>query len=382
MQDLPNGTLDLDSLTTSLHLDQRAPPGTQPGALRAPADAERTAIELIAYSESEVIERKGIPVSEVKAYLGKYPVIWLNVTGLADVPVFEKLRDDFKLHWLAVEDAFNIGQRPKVEEYDDHLFVIARALDTHVARIETEQLAVFLGRGYVITVQEHAGDSFDPIRERIRRGKGRLRRSGTDYLCYALIDSIVDSYFPVLESYGEQLEKLEAEVVQVADKRLINRIHRMKRELLTIRRAIWPHREMISTLAREDCDYVTETTRVYLRDCYDHTIQAMDVVETYREIASSLIDVYISSVSAKLNEIMKVLTIISTIFIPLSFIASVYGMNFKSEKSPWNMPELEWYYGYPFALGLMALVAFALVFHFWRSGWIGGRWRRRRGIGL
>ena len=371
-----------ETLTTSLHLDQRPPPGTQPGALKIPVNAEATAIELIAYSEHEIIERKGIPAAEVKACLGKYPVIWVNVTGLADVSVFEKLRDDFGLHWLAVEDAFNVGQRPKVEEYDNHLFVIARALDTHVKKIETEQLAVFLGHGYVITVQEHAGDSFDPVRDRLRKGRGRLRRSGPDYLCYALIDSVVDSYFPVLEAYGEQLEKLESEVVQVADRRLINRIHKMKRELLTIRRAIWPHREMISTFAREDCEYVTETTRIYLRDCYDHTIQAMDVVETYREIASSLIDVYISSVSAKLNEIMKVLTIISTIFIPLGFIASVYGMNFKTDGSPYNMPELGWYYGYPFALGLMALVAFSLVFYFWRSGWIGGRWRRKRGLGL
>jgi magnesium transporter len=371
-----------ETLTTSLHLDHRAPPGTHPGALRAPADAETTAIELLAYSETEVVERKGIKAEDVKPFLGKYPVIWVNVTGLADVSVFEKLRDDFKLHWLAVEDAFNIGQRPKVDEYDDHLFVVARALDTHVTQMETEQLAIFLGQGFVITVQEHAGDSFDPVRDRIRRGKGRLRRSGPDYLCYALIDSVVDSYFPVLESYGESLEKLEGEVVQVADRRLINRIHRMKRELLTIRRAIWPHREMVSTLAREDCEYVTPTTRIYLRDCYDHTIQAMDVVETYREIASSLIDVYMSSVSAKLNEIMKVLTIISTIFIPLGFIASVYGMNFRTENSPFNMPELNWYYGYPFALGLMTLVAFSLVFYFWRSGWIGSKWRRRRKLGL
>jgi magnesium transporter len=363
-------------------LHRRKPPGTMPGTITPPPGAEATRIDVLAYSEGEVVERSGVAPEALKAFVGRFSVVWVNISGLADAETIGRVRDDFGLHWLAVEDAFNVHQRPKVEEYDNHAFIVARALDPKANGLATEQLAMFLGDGFLITIQEYAGDSFDPVRERIRNGRGRLRRSGADYLCYALIDSVVDSYFPVLESYGETVEKLEDEAVEMADRKVIARIHTLKRELLVIRRAIWPHREMISTFSREDCPYVTPTTRVYLRDCYDHTVQAMDMVETYREIASGLLDVYISSVSAKLNEVMKVLTIISTIFMPLSFIASVYGMNFDRQASHLNMPELGWAYGYPFALALMAITATSFLIYFRRKGWIGNRWRKQRDIGL
>jgi magnesium transporter len=207
--------------------------------------------------------------------------------------------------------------------------------------------------------------------------KGKIRQVGSDYLAYALIDATIDGYFPVLEALGEQIEQLEDDVIAQPEPQQVDRLHRIKRDLLTLRRAVWPTRDMVNDLIRDESPHISPTTRVFLRDCYDHTIQLMDVVETYREIASSQLDVYLSSLSARMNEIMKVLTIIATIFIPLSFIAGVYGMNFDPDTSPWNMPELRWYWGYPFSLLLMAAVGFGLLYWFWRRGWIGRR--RRKG---
>jgi magnesium transporter len=221
----------------------------------------------------------------------------------------------------------------------------------------------------VFSIQERPGDCFDPIRERIRKAKGLIRGRGPDYLCYALIDAVVDGYFPVLESLGERLEALEDEVVREPAPDSIERLHDMKRVLLALRRIVWPHRDLLHMLSREEHPLLARTTRVYLRDSYDHTIQLMDILETYRETASGLVDVYISSASAKLNEIMKVLTIIATIFMPLGFIASLYGMNFDRSVSSWNMPELGWRFGYPFALGLMAACVGFLVYYFRRRGW-------------
>jgi magnesium transporter len=251
-------------------------------------------------------------------------------------------------------------------------------------RAETEQVSMFIGADYVITFQERQGDCFDPVRERLRRQKGRIRQSGADYLAYALIDAVIDAYFPVLENYGEELETLEDAVISAPRPEVIAQLHDLKRDLLALRRAIWPHREMINALIRDETELFAAPTRIFLRDCYDHAVQLLDVVETYREIASGLVDVYLSSMSARLNDIMKVLTIIATIFIPLNFIASLYGMNFDTEASPWNMPELGWSFGYPFALLLMLLSAIALVWLFTRRHWIGplsGYRARKRGGG-
>ena len=239
---------------------------------------------------------------------------------------------------------------------------------------------MFLGAQFLLTFQERPGDCFEPIRARLRSGRAKIRDRQADYLAYALLDAVIDGYFPVLEAMGERLEVLEDRVIARPADIEAAEIHEIKRDLLLLRRTVWPQREMVNALTRETSPYVTDQTRLYLRDCYDHTIQLMDIVETYREIATGLIDVYLSSVSTRLNEIMKVLTIIATIFIPLGFITGIYGMNFDRGASPWNMPELGWYWGYPVVVGLMAGLALGMLYYFYRIGWIlggGGKDSRR-----
>jgi magnesium transporter len=233
-----------------------------------------------------------------------------------------------------------------------------------------EQVSFVLGKHYLLTVQEEPQrDCFGSVRDRIRTNKGMVRKSGSDYLAYTLLDAIIDGFFPVLEAYGERIEELEDEVVTNPTRQTLQKIYEVRRELLGLRRSIWPQRDAINSLIRDGSDLISPNVQIYLRDCYDHTIQVLDMVETYRELASGLMDVYLSSVGNKMNEIMKLLTVISSIFIPLTFIAGVYGMNFNTEKSPLNMPELNWYWGYPLCLGAMVVVAASLVYFFWRRGW-------------
>ena len=237
--------------------------------------------------------------------------------------------------------------------------------------LEIEQISFFLSGNYVITLQELPGDSFEKVRERIRQNQsGQIRKAGADYLLYALVDALIDEFFPVLESYGERIEELEDEVVAASrSPRRSRQVHRIKRDLLDLRRIAWPEREVISSLQREEAHLVRQETRVFLRDCYDHAVQVIDMIETYRDLAGGLLDVYLSSTSNRLNEVMKVLTIISTIFIPLNFIAGVYGMNFDRQASPLNMPELGWYFGYPAVLTVMAVTGGLLALYFKRKGW-------------
>ncbi|MBI4183518.1 MAG: magnesium/cobalt transporter CorA [Proteobacteria bacterium] len=356
---------------------RRAGPGAPPGTLIADPTAARPVITVIGYGPDEIVERANPEPAELSSLIGRWPVLWVNVDGLGDVEAIRRVGETFGLHPLALEDVVNVHQRPKVEEYADHLYLVAR-MPRMGSALETEQVSLFLGRGFVLTFQERVGDCFDPVRQRLRAGRGRSRSAGPDYLAYALLDAIVDSFFPILERYGERVEELEDAVLAEPEIQVMADIHDAKRDLLLLRRAIWPQRDAISTLIRDDSPHVTRETRVFLRDCYDHTVQLIDVVETYREIASGLVEIYLSSLSARLNEVMKVLTVIATVFIPLSVIASIYGMNFDREASPWNMPELGWYWGYPFALGLMAAVGGGLLLHFWRKGWVGRRRRRRR----
>ena len=323
------------------------------------------------YGPDDLEERQISKTEELKPLIGKWPVTWINVDGLADLALIRHLGEMFDLHGLALEDVVNVHQRPKVEEYGDHTFIVTKMIHGDRSPM-TEQVSMFLGERFLLTFQERSGDCFEPVRQRIRRHRGLIRDRKADYLAYALLDVVIDGYFPVLEEYGERLEVLEDAVMGRHSSDHVAEIHDMKRDLLALRRAIWPQREMISALTRDTSPQIVEQTRIYLQDCYDHTIQLMDVVETYREIASGLVDVYLSSTSARMNEIMKVLTVIATIFMPLGFIAGLYGMNFDRGVSPWNMPELGWYLGYPLALLLMAAVAVGLLLYFWRRRWIGG----------
>jgi magnesium transporter len=235
--------------------------------------------------------------------------------------------------------------------------------------LATEQLSLFLGQGFVVTFQERVGDCFDPVRARLRKG-GPIRTRGPDYLTYALIDALVDSWFPVLEQHGERLEDLEDEILVHPARRTIARIHELRRDLMALRRAVWPLRDALGALCRDPTPLIAGETRTYLRDCYDHAVQIIDLLESGRELSADLTDAYLSNINNRMNEIMKVLAVIATIFLPLSFIASVYGMNFHTDKSPWNMPELAWRFGYPFALGLMVLTVIGMLFFFWRRGWL------------
>jgi magnesium transporter len=340
--------------------------------LIAPSESPFPAIDIIAYGPDDILEMSNVDIGEVRRIRSKYQVTWVNVAGRGDVDLIREIGKVFGLHKLAMEDVMNLHHRPKVEEYDDHVFLVSQMCSSETD-VTTEQVALFLGADYVLSFQERPGDCFDPLRNRIRVAKGRIRNATADYLFYALLDAIIDDYFPVLERYGETLEEIEDAVVSEPGNRHITALHDMKRELLAVRRAIWPHREMINTIVRDENPLVSDETRIYLRDVYDHTIHLIDIVETYREIASGLVDVYISSVSAKLNEIMKVLTIIATIFMPLSFVASIYGMNFDRSASAWNMPELGWRFGYVFALAIMAFTAGGFLYYFRLRGWLGQR---------
>ncbi len=353
-------------------IERRTLPGASPGTIVADPQAPRPVISLIAYGPEYLGERKIEDPAAIGQFLGTCPVVWINVDGLGDAAVIKRLGEIFGIHRLALEDVVNTHQRAKVELYPGQIFIVGRMVEIG-EHVETEQLGLFLGKNYVVTFQELAGDSFDPIRARIRQGGSKIRGAGPDYLAYALIDAFIDHYFPVLETYGERLETLEEEVVACPGSEVVTRIQEVKRDLLTLRRAIWPLREAVNSLVREPTSYVADETRIYLRDCYDHTVQIIDLLENYRDVASGLMEVYLSSMSNRLNEVMKILTMFTAFFIPLSLIAGIYGMNFNTGRSPANMPELNWYLGYPFALGLMLAVAMSMLLLFRRKGWIGRR---------
>ena len=347
-------------------------PGSMPGTLNIEPNAPVPVIVLIDYNEKTAIRLQVETPEECAAHLDTESVSWVDVKGLGSEDILKRLGAVFTLHPLVLEDIVNVPQRPKVEEYEDQLLIIARMvmLRRSGRSFLTEQVSFILGRHYLLTVQEEPeNDCFAAVRERIRLNKGTIRKHKADFLAYTLLDSIVDGFFPILENYGEEIEELEDEVVANPTRQTLEKIHKIKRELLTLRRSIWPQRDAINSLIRDGSDLISDEVRVYLRDCYDHAVQVLDMVETYRELSSSLMDVYLSSVSNRMNEVMKFLTIVSTIFIPLTFIAGVYGMNFNTEKSPFNLPELNWYWGYPLCWVLMITIAAVLIIFFKRKGW-------------
>ena len=323
-------------------------------------------ITMIDYSPSHFKEKVVKDISECFPFKSRRSVTWINVDGVADKEVVKKIGDYFGLHPLIKEDIMSTGQRPKIEDFGDHLYVVLKMFSYNSKKkdVEIEQISLIISKSFVVSFQETVGDIFDPVRERIRKSKGRMRKSGPDYLAYVLIDTIVDNYFSVLEKIGEEIEVLEEEVTVNATPATLNGLHRLKREVILLRKSIWPFREVLAFMERDTSRLISRVTHTYLRDVYDHTIEIIDTVETFRDMLSGLLDVYLSSMSNRLNEVMKVLTIISTIFIPLTFISSLYGMNFRF------MPELEWRFGYFVVLSIMFCIAVVMVVYFRRRKWV------------
>ncbi len=348
--------------------------GETPGTLVAAPHAAPTRLRAISFDLDTLEEADLAGPPNIPAASGR--TLWIDVSGLADTEAVRAIGERFGLHPLAISDVVHTHQRPKTEAYKDYILTVLRA-PAGGPPFESEQISFVIGDGFLLTFQERPGDCFDAVRERLRQGGPRIRGGGPGYLAYALMDALVDAYFPVLERYGDAAEQLEEQVIEAPDPHFVADIHLLKRELLDVRRALWPQREAINALLRDDMPIMTPEIRTYLRDCADHTFQLIDMVEIYREIVQGLIDLHLSSVSNRMNEVMKVLTIIATIFIPMTFIVGLYGMNF-DRASPWNMPELGWRYGYLFALGLMAASAGSMLTLFWRMGWIRLRARRRK----
>ena len=348
------------------------PPGTSPGTLvsHAGADLEQVSIHLIDYNASDFIENKLGSAKECQPYLDRDNITWIHLQGPVQADTIKHIGNIFELHPLTLEDVLNKGQRPKVEDYDHLLFVIMSMPIKIDDVIVIEQVSIFLGENYIISFHAGSDDPFNPLRNRLRKKSGRIRSLKADYLLYCIMDLIIDQGYPILESLGESIENIEeALLFATAKQATLGEIHHIRRELLLLRRNLWPQREVLNSLLRSENPLITEDTTVYLRDCYDHTIQILDLIENYREMAASLIDIYISSTSYRLNEIMRVLTIIATIFIPLTFVVGVYGMNFSHPNSPWAMPELHWYYGYPAVWILMIAIVAGMVIYFKRKDW-------------
>ena len=332
-------------------------------------------ISVFDYNEEGFVEKTPESIEECFPLKETDTVSWINIDGLHDTHLIETIGKQFGLHPLILEDILNTQQRPKVDDFEDYLFLVLRMIYFNEAKneIESEQVSVILGKNYVLTFQERPGDVFDPVRERIRKAKGRVRKDGCDYLAYTLLDAIVDNYFLVLEKVSERIEVLETAVMGDPTPRNLKDIHRLKNSMTFLRKSIGPLREIVSGLVRGGSKLIDETTEVYLRDLYDHTIQVTDAIDTFRDMLSGLIDVYLSSVSNKMNEIMKVLTIFAALFIPLTFLAGVYGMNFEF------MPELKWRIGYPLILLLMICVAVVMLFYFRSKKWL---WQRKTKVGI
>jgi len=342
--------------------------GLPPGSLVHIGEkkAERTKITVIDYDEKAFEEKTAETVEGCFPFKETSTVTWINVDGVHDADIIGRIGQHFGIHPLILEDIMTTAQRPKMEDMGDYIYIVVRMLSYHSKKkeVQSEQVSLILGPNFVISFQEGGGDVFDPVRDRIRTGKGRLRRMGPDYLAYSLIDAVVDHYFIILENLGERVEVLEEELVSNPRRETLQALHFLKREMIYLRKSVWPLREVIGGLERAESELIQETTGIFFRDVYDHTIQVIDTVETYRDMLSGMLDIYLSSISNRMNEVMKVLTIIATIFIPLTFIAGIYGMNFRF------MPELEWRWGYFAVLALMLGIGVWMVFYFRRKKWL------------
>lgn len=351
-------------------------PGSPPGLLHVHPFAVETRVSWIAYGPSSVQEATGFDPSGLKRLLEEFPVVWVRVEGLRDTALLQKIGQLFRLHPLTLEDVVNIHQRPKLEEFPEYLFVVTRTPcdwtdEEGDPSPGTEQHGLVLGKNFVVSFHERAWPTSEPICHRLKEGAGRIRGAGPDYLLYSLLDASLDSFFPPLESLGQSIDDLEDIVLEHPNPAILRHIHSLKRRLVTFRRAVWPMREVFGAILRSPLDFIRDENKLFFRDCEDHAFQIMELVEMYREFGTELTELYLSTTGNRLNEIMKVLTVIATIFIPLTFVVGVYGMNFETSVSPWNMPELRWYYGYPACLTAMASIAIGLLVYFRRKGWIG-----------
>ncbi len=323
-------------------------------------------IRYMDYDEQHFAEQQAPAIEDCFALKTTPTITWINVDGLHDVSVVEKLGAHYGLHPLMLEDILSTGQRPKFEDYGDYAFVVLRMLTFNEQShgIDSEQVSLILGRNVVLTFQERYGDVFDGVRNRIRNGKGRIRKMAADYLLYALIDAVVDSYFIILEKLAERIEAVEDELIECPTDATLRNIHVMKREMINLRRSIWPLREAVSALQRSETPLMERATALFIRDVYDHTVQVIDTIEGFRDMVSGMLDIYLSSISNRMNAVMKVLTIIATIFIPLTFICGIYGMNFE------GMPELGWKYGYLGIWCVMIAVAVVMLLYFRKKRWL------------
>jgi len=360
-QEMPRARRRQERITAEFNMPGRfdVVSGSHPGA--------SPVISVMAYGPDGFVEKQVHDMSELIVLFANWPVTWVNVDPVVVGPdarlVIEKFAKLFYLHELVVDDIVNVHQRSKVEEYDEHLFVVTRML-IDKNDVETEQLSLFLGKNFVLTFREVPKDCLDPVREKIRKGRGRIRQEKADYLMYAIIDAVVDSYFPLLTTIADRIDDMEETVLDKYEEDTPAVMYQLRRDVLSIRRAIWPAREALSSLTRDTMPLVSESTRVYLRDCHDHAVRIIDLLEMYREVCSALMEVHYTRASNKLNEVMKSLTLITTLFIPPTLIAGIYGMNFH------HMPELQWYFGYPLAIFLMVLVTVAVLVFLNYKGWL------------
>jgi magnesium transporter len=327
---------------------------------------EKVKINIIDYNEEHFQEKEVKSAGECFPYKDKSTITWINIDGVHEIKVIEEIGKLFNLHSLILEDIVDTDQRPKIKDFRDYIFIILKMLycDKKSNEMKVEQVSLILGKNYVISFQEREGDVFDFIRDRIRNNIGRIRKLGADYLVYSLMDAIVDNYFTIIEKLDEEIENLEDKVISQPNPANVQAIHELKRDLIFLRKSVLPLREVISILERGESPLVLESTNLYLRDVYGHTIQVMDTVESLRDIISGILDIYLSSINTRMNEIMKVLTIIATIFIPLTFITGIYGMNFQ------YMPEIKWFWGYPLILSVMLIIGIVMVIFFKRKKWM------------
>lgn len=352
---------------TSLFRSSPKKVGLPPGTLIHVGEqkVERPIFSCIEYGEDHLRVQKDIPLETCLESKKSAGVSWINLDGIHDISLLERFGKEFNLHPLALEDILNTGHPPKFEEFDDCVLLITKMFffDRQNKRLEAEQISLVLKEKQLLTFQERTGDVFEGVRERLKRKSGRIRQRGADYLAYALIDSVVDSYFHVLQKIGDLLDFLESELLSHPSQELLQQVHHLKGQLMFLRKTIWPMRELTASLLQNESEMFDESITPFLRDLYDHTIQVLDTVENYRDTASGLVDLYMSTVSQRMNEVMQVLTIMASIFIPLTFVAGIYGMNFEL------MPELKWRYGYPMALGLMLICAVVMLWFFKRKKW-------------